>query len=30
MSEYGIRENIKIVEDQITAVCEKSGRDRKR
>lgn len=29
MSEYGIRENIKIVEDQITAVCEKSGRDRK-
>lgn len=29
MSEYGIKENIKAVEEQITAVCEKSGRDRK-
>lgn len=29
MSEYGIKENIKAVEEQITAVCEESGRDRK-
>ncbi len=29
MSEYGIKENIKAVEEQITAACEKSGRERK-
>lgn len=29
MAEYGIKENIKAVEEQITAVCEKSGRERK-
>lgn len=29
MSEYGIKENIQAVEEQITAVCEKSGRERK-
>ena len=29
MSEYGIKENIMAVEEQITAACEKSGRERK-
>lgn len=29
MSEYGIKENIKAVEEQITAACEKSGREQK-
>ena len=29
MSEYGIKENIEAVEEQITAACEKSGRERK-
>lgn len=28
MSEYGIKENIKAVEGQITAACEQSGRER--